>query len=74
MLLLWVLGVGVAAVLTARLYFGVTLEKATMYIAMRTPVGQMIHDLKVQKAKGIQHSKPAMHGMTNHDWYCYTVI
>ena len=62
MLILWALGASALALVTARLYFGITFEKATMYVAMRTALGQMLHDLKVQKTKGLQHSKPAMHG------------
>ena len=62
MLVLWILGVGVVAALTARLYFGVTIENATMYVAMRTPIGRMIHDLKLSRTQSLQHSKPAMHG------------
>lgn len=62
MLLLWILGTGAVAALTARFYFGITVERAVMYVAMRTPVGQMIHDMNVSKARATQHSKPAIYG------------
>ena len=62
MILLWILGAGALAALVTRLYFGITIERAAMYVAMRTPVGQMIHDMSVSKTRALQHSKPAIHG------------
>jgi glyoxylase-like metal-dependent hydrolase (beta-lactamase superfamily II) len=62
MFLLWLVAAAAAAgALTARFYYGITVEQAATYVLMRTPIGVLIHDMAIQRCAGLQHSKPALH-------------